>query len=172
MVALTAANGPTQFWPGTHASLGNLPPPGAKSVTFAAPDEVHGAPGTFAKPDARACVARAGDAIVFDYRILHRGLANRSDAARPLAYFTYGRSWFKDATNYSATSLQASDPPAALPVNPLLDAPADSHLKPPVGPPDRGADDTAPAALSAPELPVQVAPVAVSGLSAGLDVDD
>ena len=49
--------------------------------------------------------ARAGDAIIFDYRILHRGLANNSTNDRPLAYFTYGRSWFRDATNYSTTSL-------------------------------------------------------------------
>jgi hypothetical protein len=49
--------------------------------------------------------AKAGDAIIFDYRILHRGLANGSPDDRPLAYFTYGRQWFRDATNYTATSI-------------------------------------------------------------------
>ena len=50
--------------------------------------------------------AKAGDAILFDYRVLHRGLANTTeDVARPLLYFTYGRAWFTDATNYSALSI-------------------------------------------------------------------
>ena len=49
--------------------------------------------------------AKAGDAILFDYRVLHRGLANTSAKPRPLLYFTYGRAWFTDATNYSALSI-------------------------------------------------------------------
>ena len=57
------------------------------------------------KPSARFDGLAAGSAIVFDYRVLHRGLANRSGAARPLLYFTYGRAWFRDATNYPSLSL-------------------------------------------------------------------
>ena len=49
--------------------------------------------------------AKAGDAILFDYRVLHRGRANASDRPRPLLYFTYARPWFTDATNYSDVSL-------------------------------------------------------------------
>jgi hypothetical protein len=42
----------------------------------------------------------AGSAIVFDYRTLHRGTANRTTADRPILYFTYARSWFEDPVNY------------------------------------------------------------------------
>ena len=49
--------------------------------------------------------AAAGGAILFDYRILHRGLGNGSPADRPMLYFTYGRQWFRDSTNYPALSL-------------------------------------------------------------------
>jgi ectoine hydroxylase-related dioxygenase (phytanoyl-CoA dioxygenase family) len=49
--------------------------------------------------------AAAGSAILFDYRILHRGLANTSSLNRPMLYFTYGRQWFRDATNYPALSI-------------------------------------------------------------------
>ena len=48
---------------------------------------------------------KAGDAVMFDYRVLHRGGANSSTRQRPLLYFTYARPWFTDATNYSAVSL-------------------------------------------------------------------
>ena len=47
----------------------------------------------------------AGSAILFDYRILHRGLRNDTDAPRPMLYYTYGRQWFRDSTNYSEVSL-------------------------------------------------------------------
>jgi hypothetical protein len=49
--------------------------------------------------------AAAGSAIMFDYRILHRGLANESAISRPMLYFTYGRQWFRDATNYPTLSI-------------------------------------------------------------------
>jgi hypothetical protein len=56
---------------------------------------------------------------MFDYRILHRGLANDSPDPRPIAYFTYARPWFRDATNYPDTSIL----PAAFPV----EGAAESH---------------------------------------------
>jgi ectoine hydroxylase-related dioxygenase (phytanoyl-CoA dioxygenase family) len=70
------------------------------SVTFAAPES---------SGVQNEVVAVPGDAIVFDYRILHRGLANISDQARPLAYFTFAKPWFRDATNYTKTSLFEDD---------------------------------------------------------------
>eukprot|EP00937_MAST-01D_sp_MAST-1D-sp2_P007638 g7638.t1 len=45
-------------------------------------------------------VGPAGGAIMFDYRVHHRGLANASGSARPLLYFTYAKPWFDDVTNY------------------------------------------------------------------------
>jgi hypothetical protein len=48
-------------------------------------------------------VALAGartDAIVFDYRVVHRGMANTGEAARPVLYLTFCRSWFRDQQNF------------------------------------------------------------------------
>jgi hypothetical protein len=97
LVPLTSAIGPTQFWPGTHAEFGDAPHANARSVTFAASPEISGIESQR--------VAVPGDAIIFDYRILHRGLPNDSEQARPLAYFTFAKPWFSDVTNYTNTSL-------------------------------------------------------------------
>ena len=77
LVALTPANGPTEFVPTTHLHWDS--------------DE---------RP---VCLtADAGDAILFDYRTKHRGLANRGAEPRPLVYLTYGQPWWVDAYNFSA----------------------------------------------------------------------
>ena len=74
----TVAVGPTEFTPGTHLQwgrrhLGNV-----------------------------ALTAAAGDAILFDYRLRHRGLPNKtSDVVRPLVYITYAKPFFKDEANFS-----------------------------------------------------------------------
>ena len=84
-LARDASNGPTQYYPGSQNTRADAPPAGAVAVDFG------GAP--------------AGSAILFDYRILHRGLRNDTDAPRPMLYYTYGRQWFRDSTNYSELSL-------------------------------------------------------------------
>ena len=84
-LACDASNGPTQYYPGSQNTRADAPPAGAVAVDFG------GAP--------------AGSAILFDYRILHRGLRNDTDAPRPMLYYTYGRQWFRDSTNYSELSL-------------------------------------------------------------------
>lgn len=75
---LTRENGPTEFVPRSHASWQSSEP----SVT--------------------PCIC-AGSFIVFDYRLRHRGLGNRSAEARPLLYLTYAKPFFADMTNFSAT---------------------------------------------------------------------
>ena len=45
---------------------------------------------------------RSGDVIVYDYRIVHRGLANCGDHPRAVLYCTYGKPWWRDA-NKSAS---------------------------------------------------------------------
>lgn len=44
---------------------------------------------------------KAGQVLMFDYRLKHRGLGNRSNAARPLVYITYGPPGFRDQANFS-----------------------------------------------------------------------
>ena len=79
---LTEENGPTEYFPGTHVFGCSCDEAAKTSFTV-----------------------RAGSAILFDYRVLHRGLANESAESRPMLYFTYARSWFRDATNYSSVAL-------------------------------------------------------------------
>ena len=45
---------------------------------------------------------RAGDALIFDCRILHFGLANQSsDVFRPLIYVNHHQTWFVDPKNWN-----------------------------------------------------------------------
>ena len=43
----------------------------------------------------------------FDYRILHRGTANRTSLPRPYYVLTFGKKWYKDTLNYPRRSLYA-----------------------------------------------------------------
>ncbi|MCH2182393.1 MAG: phytanoyl-CoA dioxygenase family protein [Mariniblastus sp.] len=45
--------------------------------------------------------ARAGDVYLMDYRLIHGGMANRSEQVRPILYIVYARPWFRDAYNFS-----------------------------------------------------------------------
>eukprot|EP00730_Choanoeca_flexa_P000832 TRINITY_DN10355_c0_g2_i1.p2 TRINITY_DN10355_c0_g2~~TRINITY_DN10355_c0_g2_i1.p2 ORF type:complete len:275 (+),score=47.35 TRINITY_DN10355_c0_g2_i1:3501-4325(+) len=47
----------------------------------------------------------AGSITVFDYRTVHRGMANLSKEPRPLLYMVFAKPWFKDAANFGDVSL-------------------------------------------------------------------
>ena len=47
-----------------------------------------------------APVVPIGSCIIWDFRVFHRGLPNRSDQARPLLYATYARRWYQDPGNF------------------------------------------------------------------------
>jgi len=80
LVPITSLTGSTRFWPGTHLSkIAKNDPNLGPGIEF---------------------VADLGSCILFDYRILHAGVANRSDIVRPLLYNIYTRPWFKDPVNY------------------------------------------------------------------------
>lgn len=49
----------------------------------------------------RSPAMRLGDCLLFDYRLAHRGLANRSARARPVLSIVYQRGWFRDVVNFS-----------------------------------------------------------------------
>lgn len=50
-----------------------------------------------------ACVEyHRGDCILIDYRTLHAGLPNKSNAVRPILYMVYARTWFFDEANHRA----------------------------------------------------------------------
>jgi ectoine hydroxylase-related dioxygenase (phytanoyl-CoA dioxygenase family) len=71
--------GSTRLWPGSH----RLPPDDAATITPVDP------------------VVRAGSAVLFDYRLRHGGIGNRSDIVRPVLSLVYARPWFRDATNFT-----------------------------------------------------------------------
>ncbi len=43
---------------------------------------------------------QAGSCLLFDFRLTHQGLANRSNQIRPLFFITYYRPWFRDIVNF------------------------------------------------------------------------
>ena len=53
-------------------------------------------------PEGCASSLAAGSCLVFDDRILHRGLANQSDNTRYVGYFSYGRKGYSAYTHFEA----------------------------------------------------------------------
>jgi len=107
LVDLTPSFGPTELRPCSHFLTRDL-----KRLMLAA----------FAKKQLHAPTApllKAGSALAFDYRVLHRGTQNSSENPRPVLVLTYSKPWFIDVFNFPARSIYASgeecskDSPAA-----------------------------------------------------------
>ncbi|KAG5473752.1 hypothetical protein LSCM1_04382 [Leishmania martiniquensis] len=77
LISIDSRNG-TEFFPGSHM-VGN--PTHRKSVSPPVP---------------------LGNALLFDYRVVHRGLRNAKADPRPCYYVTFSRSWYQDTYNFSA----------------------------------------------------------------------
>ena len=77
------ALGPTQFYPGSHASWRN------HHYTSLAEDDGAGC----GKPHCTPLLDR-GSMLCFDYRLIHRGLPNTADVSRPMFYIIYAKHWF------------------------------------------------------------------------------
>jgi len=91
------ACGPTQFYPGSHASWRAdtyTPLSNAQSGTETDVDsqELH-------LPHCTPLLDR-GSVLAFDYRVIHRGTPNTSDASRPVLYIVFSKPWFCDALNF------------------------------------------------------------------------
>ena len=84
LVSLTLANGPTELRPATHHHEGTA--------------RGHVAP-------RMAPLVRAGELLLFDYRVRHRGLANDCKEPRPVAYLTYAIGEARDANFPDACTL-------------------------------------------------------------------
>jgi ectoine hydroxylase-related dioxygenase (phytanoyl-CoA dioxygenase family) len=98
LIDVSTANGTTEFVPGTHDD--RLFEQVAGDVVKTAeqdPAEQH-------KLAVRADV-KAGTAVVFDTRVLHRGLANASMQERPVLYFTMAREWFTEQHMFQTESV-------------------------------------------------------------------
>ena len=81
LTAFVPRNGPTELSPSTHR--------GGDDSSSLAP------------------LLQPGDVLLFDYRCLHRGLANQGDSRREVAYAVYARQGVRDVQNFpSATTLE------------------------------------------------------------------
>ena len=88
LVDFTAENGPTEYHPGSHI-VGRA-------------DELLNSGEYQTKPTVKI-LAAAGSAIMYDYRVLHRGTANVGGADRAMVYLTYTVPWFEDRRFYRKT---------------------------------------------------------------------
>ena len=55
-----------------------------------------------AEAEGKLSYVKRGGCYLMDYRLIHRGTANRSDRMRPMLSLIYARPWFTDAENFNA----------------------------------------------------------------------
>ena len=64
--------------------------------------------GNFDAPENPVAVCSpAGDVVLMDYRIKHRGMGNNSTEPRPLLYITYAKKGWTDRANFSSRRYRA-----------------------------------------------------------------
>eukprot|EP00966_Prymnesium_polylepis_P297827 6881366-Prymnesium_polylepis.1 len=105
LVDLHEANGPTEFALGARRFA-----PCTRALalrTAVTRSSRHARPGSH-RPgragsrteDPVSIAAPAGSAVLFDYRLWHRGLSNSSEQDRPVLYAVVARAWFHDFRNH------------------------------------------------------------------------
>ena len=52
-------------------------------------------------PQASLPLPNRGDVYLMDYRVIHGGMANNAEYARPILYLVYSRPWFQDTFNFN-----------------------------------------------------------------------
>jgi hypothetical protein len=107
LVEVGPANG-TEFYPGTQladAALISRRPQGSGDATpLTCPLEAEAAGGASPVVAGKSRVvpsASPGYALLFDYRVLHRGMPNKTGEPRPCLYATFARPWYTDLYNFS-----------------------------------------------------------------------
>uniref|UniRef100_A0A7S0B054 Fe2OG dioxygenase domain-containing protein n=1 Tax=Minutocellus polymorphus TaxID=265543 RepID=A0A7S0B054_9STRA len=98
LVDVNRSLGPTELRPGSQYLTRNLAP-----MMLAAK-----ARGKLRKP--AMPLLRAGDCLLFDYRVLHRGRANVSEVDRPILVMTFAKRTFKDRLNFPSKSIDDCPP--------------------------------------------------------------
>ena len=88
LVDVDADNGPTEFWPGSHY----------ESVAKELFEERARTGAHIPSKSSLQLAGSVGDAILFDTRTVHRGMANAGDAKRPILYIAYARPWYTEGT--------------------------------------------------------------------------
>jgi cysteine desulfurase family protein (TIGR01976 family) len=96
---ITTTNGPTEFCLGTQRATNSVDQDG-----IVWQDEGHKDAIGFSDEPTLLTYER-GTALIFDYRVLHRGLNHAGLERRPMLYFTYARTWFSDNLNFPKTPM-------------------------------------------------------------------
>ena len=90
LIDLNDDTGYTQFWPASHRYRGLM--------GFGPVSEITGATWN------GKC--EAGDAIWYDYRLMHRGMGNTSEVVRPVLQVLFKKKWYVEERNYGTESLR------------------------------------------------------------------
>jgi len=99
--------GPTEFARGSHVLTNHLSSP-SLVIDELIYQHAGTSPALLVKgaqesvPECCATSITAGSCLVFDDRILHRGLANKSDTTRHVAYFSYRRKGYSVNTHFES----------------------------------------------------------------------
>ena len=99
--------GPTELAKGSHRLTNHLQNP-----TLVSDELVYQHPTTLpeqlvaktekGKPEGFSSALTTGSCLIFDDRILHRGLGNASDSRRSMAYFSYRQAGYSENTHFEA----------------------------------------------------------------------
>jgi|Transcript_6296 hypothetical protein len=89
LIDLDDATGYTQFWPASHRNRDLMGFGTAAEITEATWNGK----------------CKAGDAIWYDYRLMHRGMANQSTVLRPVVQVLFKRKWYVERRNYGVVSI-------------------------------------------------------------------
>jgi ectoine hydroxylase-related dioxygenase (phytanoyl-CoA dioxygenase family) len=89
LIDLDDETGYTQFWPASHQSRGLA---GFGPVAQITESTWNGK-------------CKAGDAIWYDYRTMHRGMQNCSSKLRPVVQILFKRIWYKETRNYGTVAI-------------------------------------------------------------------
>lgn len=100
--------GPTEVASGSHRLTNHLANPSlvAEDLIYQdvdTPPERLAAGTDLPVPETSSRALSAGTALIFDDRLLHRGLANRSDQVRHVAYFSYRKRGYSENTHFEST---------------------------------------------------------------------
>ena len=92
LVDLDEETGTTAMWEGSHRVKSRAE---EQKYSMEEMDQLKGAALPWPK---------MGDCYFMDFRLRHRGTANRSDKPRPILYLVYSRRWFQDRKNFEMQS--------------------------------------------------------------------
>ena len=99
--------GPTELAKGSHRLTNHLQNPALVSDELVyqhettAPEQLV-AHTEQAMPEGFSCALTAGSCLIFDDRILHRGLGNTSNSRRSMVYFSYRQAGYSENTHFEA----------------------------------------------------------------------